>query len=89
MTTTDTKKPKKRRFKMPEKRLHRQILGWALIFGGIFGFAPIAGFWMLPLGLVVLSVDSPRIRRKRRKLTVWWGRRKQSNNAPSFQAASS
>jgi hypothetical protein len=67
---------KSKKLKMPQKRSHRLILGWALMFGGIFGFMPIAGFWMLPLGLAVLSVDSPRIRRQRRRLVVWWMRRK-------------
>ncbi|MCG8490137.1 MAG: hypothetical protein MI743_00860 [Sneathiellales bacterium] len=46
------------------------------MFGGIFGFMPIAGFWMLPLGILVLSVDYPFARRLRRKTEVWWGRRK-------------
>ena len=68
---------KGRTLKMPAKRGHRLALGWALVFGGVFGFMPIAGFWMLPLGLMVLSVDSPRIRRGRRRLVVWWFRRNQ------------
>ncbi|GAB6054442.1 hypothetical protein JCM17960_32620 [Magnetospira thiophila] len=61
---------------MPQQRRHRLLLGWSLMFGGIFGFLPIAGFWMLPLGLMVLSVDLPRVRRWRRRGQVWWGRRR-------------
>jgi hypothetical protein len=30
---------------------------------------------MLPLGAVVLSVDLPQVRKARRRLEVWWGRR--------------
>ena len=35
----------------------RRIAGVLLIFGGLLGFFPILGFWMIPLGLLVLSVD--------------------------------
>jgi hypothetical protein len=45
-----------------------------LVAGGVLGFLPVVGFWMLPLGLVVLSVDSPRVRRVRRRLEIRWGR---------------
>jgi hypothetical protein len=31
---------------------------------------------MIPLGLLVLSVDLPVVRRWRRQVTVWWHRRK-------------
>jgi hypothetical protein len=34
---------------------------------------------MIPLGLLVLSVDLPIVRRWRRQLTVWWHRRKGDN----------
>jgi len=46
-----------------------------LVIGGILGFLPILGFWMIPLGLLVLSIDLPMVRRWRRNMTVWWGRR--------------
>ncbi|MEL6747130.1 MAG: hypothetical protein AAFO79_04855 [Pseudomonadota bacterium] len=59
----------------PGTRLGRTIVGVLLIIGGVFGFLPVVGFWMIPLGLMVLSVDSPRIRRFRRRWTVKLGRR--------------
>jgi len=34
---------------------------------------------MIPLGLLVLSIDLPIVRRWRRQLTVWWHRRKDEN----------
>jgi hypothetical protein len=43
---------------------------------GSFGFLPILGFWMIPLGLMVLSIDLPRVRRARRRAVVWWARRR-------------
>jgi hypothetical protein len=49
--------------------------GVLLCVGGLVGFLPILGFWMLPLGLLLLSYDLPPVRRLRRRLDVWWGRR--------------
>ena len=34
----------------------------AFIAGGFLGFLPVLGFWMLPLGLLLLAVDIPRLR---------------------------
>lgn len=47
----------------PHMHLVRIPLGVLLILGGIFSFLPILGLWMLPLGLLVLAVDLPPIRR--------------------------
>lgn len=35
----------------------RLILGVLLIVGGIFGFLPVLGFWMIPLGIGVAALD--------------------------------
>jgi hypothetical protein len=69
---------------MPGTRRQRTFLGAGLVAGGVVGFLPIVGFWMLPLGLVVLSVDSPAVRRLRRRAEVHWGkwRSKRSSNGP-------
>jgi len=48
-------------------------IGGALIIGGILGFLPVLGFWMVPLGLMVLSIDIPAVRRWRRRATVKLG----------------
>jgi len=58
---------------LPKRRLHRRIIGGALVAGGLVGFLPVVGFWMVPAGLIVLSVDSAPIRRFRRKSTVGVG----------------
>jgi len=60
---------------LPKGRSGRLLLGVSLVIGGALGFLPILGFWMLPLGLFVLSYDSPRIRRMRRRGEVWLMRR--------------
>ncbi len=59
--------------KVPGTVLARRILGGALVAGGILGFLPVLGFWMIPLGLIILSIDSPIVRRWRRKLEVKFG----------------
>ena len=47
----------------------------AFLLGGFVGFLPVLGFWMIPLGLIILSIDFKPIRRLRRRVDVWWGRR--------------
>ena len=63
------------RIRLPESRMLRVGLGILLIFCGILGFLPVLGFWMIPLGLLVLSHDLPAVRRWRRRLAVKWGQR--------------
>jgi len=41
----------------------RVPLGILLCLGGVLGFLPLLGFWMLPLGLGILAVDWPPARR--------------------------
>jgi hypothetical protein len=60
---------------LPRSRLLRITLGILLIIGGVFSFLPILGVWMIPLGLFVLSIDIPRVRRWRRRFAVWFHRR--------------
>ena len=66
-----------RKLHVPGPPLVRVLAGIALILGGVLGFLPILGFWMLPLGVLVLSVDLHPVRRVRRRIEVWWGRRRQ------------
>jgi hypothetical protein len=56
------------------------VIGILLVLGGLVGFLPILGFWMVPLGFLVLSVDLPIVRRTRRRVEVWWGRRNKPKN---------
>lgn len=69
------------RMKLPESRWLRTTIGVVLVFCGILGFLPVLGFWMMPLGLLVLSHDSHFVRRQRRRLAVWWATRKARRNA--------
>jgi hypothetical protein len=56
---------------VPETRWKRLILAWCLTAAGML---PVVGWGFLPLGLLLLSVDSPAIRRGRRRVEVRWGR---------------
>jgi hypothetical protein len=66
---------------LPQNRFVRIALGVTLVIaGGLFGFLPILGYWMVPLGLLVLASDSAPIRRFNRRMGVaivgWWRGRK-------------
>jgi hypothetical protein len=68
-------------FELPRSRLVRRILGVTLVVaGGLFGWLPVLGYWMVPLGLLILAADSPTIRRWNRRVGVavvgWWRGRK-------------
>jgi hypothetical protein len=48
--------------------------GFALIIGGTFGFLPVLGFWMIPLGVGVAALDvKPLVAR-------WRGRNAESDD---------
>lgn len=47
----------------PHLHMVRIPLAILLMLGGVFSFLPVLGVWMLPLGLLVLAVDVPVIRR--------------------------
>jgi hypothetical protein len=51
-----------RKVRSPEAKPYRIPIGVALTAGGIVGFLPILGFWMVPLGLAVLAQDVPVMR---------------------------
>ena len=64
-----------RSFDLPSSRLFRMGVGIVLILFGLLGFLPVVGFWMIPLGMFVLSIDLHWARRLRRRFSVWFSRR--------------
>ena len=67
-----------RQIPMPQSRIARVVIGVLLVIGGILGFLPVLGFWMVPLGLLVLSYEFAWVRRRRRRFQVWWERRRRT-----------
>lgn len=65
-----------REFRMPQSKGLRVLIGIGLVMLGMLGFLPILGFWMIPLGLLVLSYEFATIRRLRRRGVVWWEKRR-------------
>lgn len=55
-------------------RLVRIPVGILLIVGGFLGFLPIFGFWMVPLGLLLLAQDVPFLKRPAGRALVWFNR---------------
>ncbi|MEO3385569.1 PGPGW domain-containing protein [Mesorhizobium sp. CAU 1741] len=65
-----------REFAMPRSRIARVIIGSLLVLFGLLGFLPVLGFWMVPLGLLVLSYEFATVRRWRRRFDLWWAQRR-------------
>jgi hypothetical protein len=65
---------------LPNSKPLRITIGSLLVAFGIFGFLPVLGFWMAPLGLLVLSHDLAWARRNRRRFEVWWEKRRRRRN---------
>ena len=53
----------------------RVPLAILLLAGGLVGFLPILGFWMVPLGLALLALDLPFLRRPLAKFLGWVNRK--------------
>jgi purine-cytosine permease-like protein len=70
-----------REYAMPRSRALRVLIGSVLIVFGIFGFLPVLGFWMVPLGLFILSYEFHIVRRLRRRAIVWWERRQRAKRS--------
>ncbi len=66
----------------PSSRLIRIPVGVLFVVGGIFSFLPLLGLWMLPLGVLLLAIDIPSLKRPtgralvsaRRLWAKWRGR---------------
>jgi len=67
-----------RTLRLPANRIARMTMGIAFMIVGVFSFLPVLGIWMLPLGLLILSIDLRFVRRWRRRADVKWGRRRRA-----------
>jgi hypothetical protein len=50
----------------------RTLIGMSLIVGGVFGFLPVLGFWMIPLGFLVIGLDVTAVQKR---CKAWRARR--------------
>src|SRR5690242_10098224 len=55
----------------PASRWVRIPAGVLLIFGSLLSILPLFGFWMLPLGMLLLAEDVPWLCRARDRLLDW------------------
>ena len=53
----------------------RVPVGLLLIIFGVFGFLPVLGFWMVPLGVLLLAQDIPFLRRPILRTLLWLERK--------------
>jgi hypothetical protein len=60
----------------PIAKALRILLGVLLVLGGLLGFLPILGFWMIPLGAILLGRDIPAVERFNERVRRWWRRRR-------------
>ena len=60
----------------PSSRLVRIPVGVLLVGGGFLGILPLLGFWMLPLGLILLADDVRPLRGARDRVLDWIERRR-------------
>jgi hypothetical protein len=67
----------------PGSGLVRIPLGIILILCGVVGFLPVLGFWMVPLGFLVLAIDVPFVRPPLIKLLDWVERKWPAPKPPS------
>ncbi len=60
----------------PQASWVRRPLGVIMVVGGLCGFLPILGFWMLPVGLIFIGEDIPVVKRLTLRalgaLQGWW-----------------
>jgi hypothetical protein len=74
----------------PSSLFLRVPLALLLIAGGIVGFLPILGFWMVPLGLVLIAQDVPFLRPPLARFLAWIERKwpaKETNGRKSRNSA--
>ena len=72
---------------VPGHPVPRVALGGLFVAGGAVGFLPVVGYWMVPVGLAILAIDFPPVRRFHRRSTVKlgnWLHRRWPGVAPRF-----
>jgi hypothetical protein len=71
----------------PSARPVRLPAGLLLCLGGTLGALPVMGFWMLPVGVVLLAEDVPPLRRATDRMLAWLEQERPHWFAPASTAA--
>lgn len=58
------------KIKVPGHPVLRIGMGSAFLAGGMLGFLPVLGYWMVPVGIAILAIDFPPVRRFQRRMNV-------------------
>jgi hypothetical protein len=66
----------------PSSRLVRIPLAIVLVLGGLVGFLPVLGFWMIPLGLVLIAQDVAFLRGPLARLLAYCNRKLSPQGRP-------
>ncbi|MDB5652793.1 MAG: hypothetical protein JWQ94_406 [Tardiphaga sp.] len=59
----------------PSSKLVRIPLALLLMLGGVFSILPVLGFWMLPLGLLLMAQDLPFLQKPVAQSLGWLERK--------------
>jgi hypothetical protein len=64
--------------RQPSMLIARIFVCVLLVIGGLLAFLPILGFWMLPLGLIIIAQDLPFLQRPLVRVFQWVERKWES-----------
>ncbi len=59
------------RLRHPQSFWIRAPFAGAFLIGGLFGFLPVLGFWMVPLALLLIAHDLPILRPPMARFLRW------------------
>ena len=59
------------KLRRPDWKWLRIPAGILLVIGGLLAFLPVLGIWMLPVGLALLAIDVPFLRKPVTRLIRW------------------
>lgn len=60
----------------------RTLAGILCIIGGFLGFLPILGYWMAPIGILLIGLDIPALRRPIATRIAGWNNKVKAKSAP-------
>ena len=59
------------KLRQPDWKWARIPAGILLVIGGLLAFLPVLGLWMLPVGLALLAIDVPYLRKPMARFIRW------------------